>query len=245
MTAEIAVMNKEAIALAADSAVTFTGEMERKIFTSASKIFTLSKYQPIGIMVYGTASFMGVPWETIIKIYRNNLGRETCKTVSDYTQNFLSFVANEKRLFSNEEQDWYVKSSIYSYFGFIKDEITKSVQDVINEKRKIDDTTTNKLTSQIIKEHFDKWKKAELSFFVPENFMEILTQKYGNLINDAQEEVFENLPLTQSSVNQLSEIAVNLFTKFPTGLSIPNTSGIVIAGFGTEDIFSRPRVFLS
>ena len=74
MTAEVAVMNRQAIALAADSAVTFREEKEQKIFTSASKIFTLSKYQPVGVMIYGSASLMGVPWETIIKIYRDRLG---------------------------------------------------------------------------------------------------------------------------------------------------------------------------
>ena len=61
MTAEVAVMNKQAIALAADSAVTFQEETGHKIFPSASKIFTLSKYQPVGIMVYGSADFMQVP----------------------------------------------------------------------------------------------------------------------------------------------------------------------------------------
>lgn len=71
MTAEIAIMNKEALALAADSAVTLREEKGQKIFTSANKIFTLSKYHPIGIMVYGSAKFMEVPWKTIIKIYRN------------------------------------------------------------------------------------------------------------------------------------------------------------------------------
>jgi len=68
MTAEIAIMNKEAIALAADSAVTMRQEKGQKIFTSANKLFALSKYYPIGIMIYGSASFMSVPWETIIKI---------------------------------------------------------------------------------------------------------------------------------------------------------------------------------
>jgi len=51
MTAEIAILNKEAIAMAADSAVTFQDEEDQKIFTSANKIFTLSKYYPVGIMV--------------------------------------------------------------------------------------------------------------------------------------------------------------------------------------------------
>lgn len=44
MTAEIAILNKQGIALAADSAVTI-GNAE-KIFVSANKIFTLSKYGP-------------------------------------------------------------------------------------------------------------------------------------------------------------------------------------------------------
>lgn len=58
MTAEIAIMKKEAIAIAADSAVTLR---EEKIFTSANKIFSLSKYHPVGGMVYGNDTFMGIP----------------------------------------------------------------------------------------------------------------------------------------------------------------------------------------
>ncbi|HHT9114254.1 MAG TPA: hypothetical protein ACFYD0_13115, partial [Candidatus Wunengus sp. YC65] len=76
MTAEIAIMNKEAIALASDSAVTMLGESRQKIFTSANKLFALSKFHPVGIMVYGNAIFMDVPWETIIKIYRKDLGKK-------------------------------------------------------------------------------------------------------------------------------------------------------------------------
>jgi hypothetical protein len=66
-------MNREAIAIAADSAVTFRSTHGQKIFTSANKIFTLSKFQPVGVMIFGTALFMNVPWETIIKSYRTRL----------------------------------------------------------------------------------------------------------------------------------------------------------------------------
>ena len=51
MTAEIAILNREAVALAADSAVTMIGSSGEKIFTSANKLFTLSKYHPVGIIV--------------------------------------------------------------------------------------------------------------------------------------------------------------------------------------------------
>ena len=237
MTAEIAVMNREAIALAADSAVTVQNEKGQKIFTSASKIFTLSKYQPVGVMIYGSASFMEVPWETIIKIYRNGLGQKTFKTVGEYAEHFRTFLAKEEQLFSGDQQDLYVKRSIYSYFWFIEEEITKKVEEVIEEKGEIDEIATEEITSQIVKVHFEKWKEAKSVSSVPGDFTRDFRQKYRKLIGRAKKEVFEKLPLTPSSTRQLSEIAVRLFIKFPTGLHFPNTSGVVIAGFGTEDIF--------
>ena len=67
MTCEVAVMNKRGIALAADSAVTLGDG--KKIYQSAEKLFSLSPTIPVAIMTYGSADMMGVPWETIIKIY--------------------------------------------------------------------------------------------------------------------------------------------------------------------------------
>ena len=243
MTAEIAVMNREAIALAADSAVTVQNEKGQKIFTSASKIFTLSKYQPVGVMIYGSASFMEVPWETIIKIYRNGLGQKTFKTVGEYAEHFRTFLAKEEQLFSGDQQDLYVKRSIYSYFRFIEEEITKKVEEVIEEKGEIDEIATEEITSQIVKVHFEKWKEAKSVSSVPGDFTRDFRQKYRKLIGRAKKEVFEKLPLTPSSTRQLSEIAVRLFIKFPTGLHSPNTSGVVIAGFGTEEVFPILKSF--
>ena len=237
MTAEVAIMNREAIALAADSAVTFREEIGPKIFTSASKIFTLSKYQPVGVMIYGNASHMGIPWETIIKIYRNTLGQKTFRTIVDYANNFLAFLAKEIQLGSSEEENRYVEISIYSYFQLISDEIAENVDKVIEEKGAIDETTTEKITSQIVNEHFERWRDTKSLTSIPKHFTRDFRQKYGNLIGAAPQEIFEKLPLTEKSLNQLTEIAVNLFMKFPTGLSAPGTSGVVIAGFGTDEVF--------
>ncbi len=61
MTAEIAIMNKEAVALAADSAATVAvGDEEgRQIFTSVNKLFALSKYHPVGTCRVSEASVDG------------------------------------------------------------------------------------------------------------------------------------------------------------------------------------------
>ena len=237
MTAEVAVMNKQAIALAADSAVTFGRETEQKIFTSASKIFTLSKYQPVGVMIYGNASLMDVPWETIIKVYRSHLGKRTLKTISAYAEDFLSFLAENEQLFPEDVQNWYVDSLIYTHFQFIANEVKESVDKIITEESSIGDEIVKKITSQVVKNYFERWKEAELSLSVPEGFTARLRQKYRNSIRNLKQRVFENLPLTRQSSRQLTEIAINLFTKFPSGLVTSNHSGIVIAGFGTNDVF--------
>ena len=243
MTAEVAVMNKQAIALAADSAVTFGREKEQKIFTSASKIFTLSKYEPVGVMIYGNASLMDVPWETIIKVYRSHLGKRTFKTISAYAKDFLSFLAENEQLFPEDVQNWYVDSLIYTYFQFIANEIKESVDKIITEKSSIGDETVKKITSQVVKDYFERWKEAELSLSVPKGFTTRLREKYRNSIRNLKQRVFENLPLTRQSSRQLTEVAINLFTKFPSGLVTSDHSGIVIAGFGTDDVFPVIEAF--
>lgn len=59
MTAIVAVLNKHAVAVAADSAVTMGNT--HKVVNSANKIFTLSKYHPVAVMTYSSATFMGTP----------------------------------------------------------------------------------------------------------------------------------------------------------------------------------------
>lgn len=170
MTAEIAIMNKEAIALASDSAVTMIGESDQKIFTSANKLFALSKYHHIGIMVYGSAIFMGVPWETIIKIYRNSLGKKKFDTLKEYASNFIEFLDNGNPLFPNSVQEEYLRGSIYAYFKFIKDEIAEKVHSEISERDEITHEAIEKIISEIIKEHCENWEKTDNIPSIPKSY---------------------------------------------------------------------------
>jgi hypothetical protein len=76
MTAEVAVLNKTGVAIAADSAVTTGFPGREKIFTTANKIFTLSKFEPVGIMINGHVEHFGCPWEVLIKDFRQRLGKK-------------------------------------------------------------------------------------------------------------------------------------------------------------------------
>ena len=50
MTAVVGILNKQAVAIAADSAVTVNSPNGHRIFNQANKIFTLSKRHPVSVM---------------------------------------------------------------------------------------------------------------------------------------------------------------------------------------------------
>ena len=93
MTAEIAILNKAAVVLAADSAMTLGGI--EKVYPG-SKLFPLSQSAPIGVMIYGNAEFMGVPWETLVKMYSRERAGASQPTVQAYTTDLLDFISQAK-----------------------------------------------------------------------------------------------------------------------------------------------------
>jgi len=60
MTAQVAVLNTQGVALASDSAVTITGGAAPRSYQSADKIFPI-KGEPLAVLHSGAALFWGFP----------------------------------------------------------------------------------------------------------------------------------------------------------------------------------------
>ena len=100
MTSEVVVMNRMGIALAADSVVSiYANGIQKKRHDSVAKLFMLSERHPVGIMVYNYASLLGVPWETIIKLFRKQLGQDSFQSLEKYGQELIAFLMNHRNLF--------------------------------------------------------------------------------------------------------------------------------------------------
>ncbi len=149
MTAEIGMLNKYAVALAADSAVTVrSGDGKSKVYNSANKLFKLSHYEPIGIMIYGDASFMGVPWETIIKLYNKKLAKTSFRLVEDYANDFLDYVIK----FNIPENDInkHIRQMMQILIEFFGEEITETKENLETwVKRKLLEADGNNATFNI------------------------------------------------------------------------------------------------
>lgn len=243
MTAEIAVMNKNAVALAADSAVTIQSNGRIKVH-GASKLFALSLHHPVGVMVYGNAEIMRMPWDVIIKAYRKQQKDVSYPVLEDYGENFIRYLKSSTKtnaaFFSEEDQEEYVNSTIGYNLLKVKRQIEHKVEDLILEKHRNKQEATlaagqlDEIVAQVIERRVRTLAECEPLTSFPSGFATNLADKCSDLIAEHIRTIFNDLPLTQDLWDKLKDFCVSLFVR---NWFIPDCSGIVIAGFGDEDIF--------
>lgn len=237
MTAEVAILNREAVAMAADSAATVSDGTGQKIFSSAHKIFALSKHHPVGIMIYGNALFMDIPWEVIIKVYRRNLGDNRFNTLNEYARNFIEFLKGDLKLFPPSQQEKYVASCVFPYFGSMRMEIEEKAEELLNEQGELSDEDVSEIIDVIVGEALAAWKNGFSNILNKETHRKQIKTVYRELFAAARANVFEDLPISTRSATRLIEIASYLPVTFPEGIEKQDTAGIVISGFGEDEIF--------
>ena len=92
MTAQVLVMNRWAVALAADSAVSIEYGNRTKTYTRAKKLFRLTRKPSVALMVYDSSEYLGLPWEVICGEFYGRHGNDEPTTVDDCVQEFFNFV---------------------------------------------------------------------------------------------------------------------------------------------------------
>lgn len=233
MTAEIAIMNKRAIALAADSTVTI-GNSEGngdKFYNTANKIFTLSKYHPIGFMVYNNAEFMGFPWEIIVKQYRNKISSKKFDNLNDYCENFLKYLADTE-LQPEKYEERYIGEILIEFIEILNDEMVSKHNKLVEDyQRPIKEEELKEIKELIIQEVFTSINNKDDIYDIPVNH--ILDKHSGTI------EKYIKVFLGETKLDKKSEIMLKkccslIFKKDFIGETY---SGIVIAGFGSKDIF--------
>jgi hypothetical protein len=245
MTCEIAVMNREAVALAADSAETVFG---RKVFRSAEKLFAFANKKPIGIMIYGDADISGVPWETVVKRYRDELGIRTFKTLEEYGSNLIDFVEkNENGLIPGSAQERYMSMMVKECFESIVEDIDGEVGIMFYGKVQVTENRIKRIAVSVVDRYYNAINGVDMYPSIPANYEGQIRDRYNDKIENIIKEVFEEFPILDIN-DKLKSIAVNIFTHDIRKIESSGiyyfdeyeptySSGIVIAGFGDTDTF--------
>ena len=121
--------------------------------------------------------------------------------------------------------------------------ITDEIEDAFRENGFVNDELVKEISSQTIKEHLVGWETADFPSPIAKTQFPKIRKKYGAVIRKAKKEVFENLPISKTLSRKLTEIAGYLLTKFHPQMENPSLSGVVIAGFGENEIYPSLRHF--
>jgi hypothetical protein len=231
MTAEVAILNTHGVALAADSAVTVSVGGEKKVYNTANKLFALSKYHPVGIMIYNKATYMDIDWEIIIKEFRKTKKNESHETLFDYADDFIDYV--KKLTFVTEKQQ---KEALFSICFYIVSKVRNSFFYGMGKEfhgvENIELKQTTQVLNSVIKEiqTFQESITDETKYTLDLDFM----KRYKNDIYEMIDDVFEEYKISGKQKENILKIIISDLNK---ANNLINYSGIVIVGYGDSEIF--------
>jgi hypothetical protein len=220
MTTEIAVLNRLGVALAADSAVTISGGGTTKVFDSADKLFELSCVYPVAIMLNGNMDCFGVPWEVIIKDFREHDG--SCPRGS------IKFLEGRPDLGNNAAQRYVEQVAIDELFP---------LRDKLWADPKVFRKSANDVMPPLITEAVTKRREDIAKMPVAKTLEQLspdeLMSKYEHLLNSIIESRFKPWKMPE----EIRRITVRLLIvdAIRAVLPSPLSSGLIVAGYGKDD----------
>jgi hypothetical protein len=237
MTAEVAVMNRQALALAADSAITVrTTQGSAKAWPSASKIFAMPHPHSVALMIYGSTSLHRLPWDTIIKDFGKSLPDRPYRTLNNYTTAFLRFIRSRKELYPPQEQEVFVYAKLVVEYLDLRLAIEAAINEALRTSSQgaLTATEQRQLISDVLAEWGKTMRASDRLVGLPAGFRQRFSRTYGRLIRKARTEVFQQLPLTQGQSRQLTTLGHLMFER---DWLWESHSGVVVAGYGANDLF--------
>ncbi len=236
MTTLVGILNKRAAVIAADSAVTFFNQTkEIKTYNSANKIFRLSEYHPVGIMIYNNAEFMGTPWDIIIKLYRKQLGKKNFNTLKDFVFDFKLFLYNKNFFCDDNQQHEFLNEVIKClYYDLItycekllvkNNSFTSSIPDSV-----LVQAMKNQL--ETLNEYYEK------NFATSQEFVSYKYESFTSYVDNSSFSLFikDSLLLDQEIKNLFFKYIYNVFIREQL---TNNYTGLVFVGYGEQDIFPK------
>lgn len=236
MSAEIAILNKSAVALAADSAVTISsGGGSAKVFDSEDKLFELTLEDPIGVMIHNGMTFMDAPLPVLVKRHRSGCAR--FGTVAEAADGFLDHLLQYARTVDARARERDVRRALQpllrsisarvdrAFFARLRDE-TAADQDEL--QRRLADLRREILTQETERAIQSLGSRPDASFIGestdPDGHAESVRRIVEAAFADADE---AQLALLYRAAE------LELSKRVPDHAA----TGVVVAGFGHKEMF--------
>ena len=232
-------MNSLAVALATDSAATVFLGRNSKVYNSADKLFMLSKRHPIGVMVYNNASLLGIPWETLLKMFRARLGRTEFGSVEEYAAELLKFLDSNDHLFPKDVQySSYLRMVETLYQGINRGIEFRTLKEI---RRGVDEPDREAIARDFIEKSHQQWLAGDDAERLDPKAGSSLAAQGSDKVQKAIDKSFPSLKLSHDDINRLRELAMLVVNK--KRILDETRSGLVVAGFGGNEYFPAMHTY--
>jgi hypothetical protein len=254
MTSEVVLMNRQAVAMAADSAVTISGPQYLKTYQSVDKLFPLVDGQPIAVMIYNNAEIMSTPWETVISLYREQTRGRGLDTVQAYAEDFMNFLSGNPDLFPADHQDTEFFKHLAVVYTVVAEDFDAQVRQMADSGAKVRDHLPAIFEFVVGQLHADYQRypddapRGDLACF-PQGMAEQVRRRYRGETEQLIDSLIASLrndygqfSISDATRDQLRDIAVFAVTR---DAFFEHYTGVVFAGFGARDKFPAMRSYLT
>ena len=236
MTCEVAVANRLGIALAADSAATFTQSDTgaRTYATGANKIFQLTEFDPVGCMIFNNSALSGIPWELVIKAYRAQCAISLA-TIQTYCDDFVDFVGGTRSSgllpASVREQSTFFSVSVAT------NQVIERLSEAISLRVKNGETAVA-VGDELYQRAMGAFQNTPIQAPLTNEDLISVKQQFEGFLHATVTSELE-APARASmkegiSVPRVAEMIIETLFRAPFEILARIYTGIVIAGFGQE-----------
>ena len=200
-------------------------------------IFGIAPGVPVAIVAFGANDMMGVPWETIVRMYARQLGTRTYATLEEYAVSFFAFIERSDALCPPQLQVERVRRCVASIWADYRDRI-----EAIADQRAT--TSAAERRTELATILREDWRDCEGRADVAaldEGFGARVVATYGEQIDELEDETFGDMQLTQELRAELRSVLAMMYEK--EWCHPHDESEIAIAGMGDDERFSSALVY--
>lgn len=174
-------------------------------------------------MIYGSANYFKVPWETIIKVYRRNyLGPRTYGTVREYLDDFVKYISSETFVTSDNEALFVGVATLHTAFSLRMSASRKNAKwtskEIVREIDALTERADHSLLPSFSSESYGKFKKAH----------------QGAIDDILSHDQYFDFKIPRTCWPRFYKC---VFAHLRSSLTTNSASGIVVVGFGENQLF--------
>lgn len=226
MSVGVCIINRNGIALAADSAGTFSGN--KMFYNSMNKVFSLSHKNPYGAIVYGNLSFFNVSIEQMLKEFRDYIDdNDNINDFFDILPLFQEFVHNNSSYYKfYDAESLRCKSIIKDLIDNWGNQIKKVIE-LENAESKAGEILDQ---LEIYMESCLKIENYDVSQYIGSNFKDYFDERLSIVVP----EIKQYQALQERFWDDITHY-FNISMKMDTDKS----TGVFFAGYGKNDAFPK------